>query len=521
MVGPMPGDNDPVTPTTWLPDPSHYPEQLTPLSATVWFEAIGRGLHAAMAELKGPFGGFEARTELGWAYEGDWAPRWDHAPDRMEQAALDIDRSWNQVLAPRSHEITANLAALRPDLPGRKDALALIDEAWSLILEQWKIHFLAVIPAQMSAEMFSRRYREAMGASEELAPYRILESLPNETNQADQEVWSLAQKAIELRIDDIFTEYPPDLVLDRLAQSVNGRALIHELDAYLIKYGGRSRWHELSLPREVENPQMTIQSIRLFIEAGAGPRSADHSEAAELEQRFLQADPGARDLLQAAKVGHSLKESHVYHIDYPTLLVTRELLLGLGRRLSAEGLLDSAADVWMLQREEVRDAVAGNSSRSLSSIVAERRDELARGFSEGPREYLGQPPAATERDAILEKFYGSGVSHDQSVTDMVGIAASRGRASGPARLVLGPDDFSRVKPGDVLVATTTTPAWTPLFPSLAGIITESGGVLCHGAIVAREYGIPAVVGMANATSLIPDGSTVTVDGDTGRVETGT
>ena len=427
MASPMPGDNDPVTPTTWLPDPSHYPEQLTPLSATVWFEAIGRGLHSAMAELKGPFGGFEARTELGWAYEGDWAPQWRHDPELMEQAALGIDRSWNQVLAPRSHEITARLAALRPDLPGRKDAVALIDEAWSLILEQWKIHFLAVIPAQVSAEMFSRRYQAAMGTSEEMAPYRILESLPNETNQADQEVWALAQKAIELRIDDIFTEYPPHLTLDRLAQSVNGRALIHELDAYLIKYGGRSRWHELSLPREVEDPQMTIQSIRLFIEAGSGPRSADHSEAAELERRFLQADPDGRDLLEAAKVGHSLKESHVYHIDYPTLLVTRELLLGLGRRLMTEGLLDSAADVWMLQREEVRDAVAGNSSTMLTALVNERRADLARGLEQGPRGYLGEPPAATERDPILEKFYGTG-NNDHGVVDMVGVAASRGRA---------------------------------------------------------------------------------------------
>jgi hypothetical protein len=90
----VPTDHDALTMTTWLPDPSHYPEQMTPLSATVWFEAMGRGVHAAARELQAPFGGFETRLELGWAYEAELAPEWE--PDRrvLERAALELPERW-------------------------------------------------------------------------------------------------------------------------------------------------------------------------------------------------------------------------------------------------------------------------------------------------------------------------------------------------------------------------------------------------------------------------------------------
>ena len=100
---------------------------------------------------------------------------------------------------------------------------------------------------------------------------------------------------------------------------------------------------------------------------------------------------------------------------------------------------------------------------------------------------------------------------------MRGTAASPGVGEGTARIVSHPDDFARVRAGDVLIAATTTPAWTPLFPSLAALVTDTGGILSHAAVIAREYGIPAVVGAVSATAVIPDGSRVRVDGDTGLV----
>lgn len=106
---------------------------------------------------------------------------------------------------------------------------------------------------------------------------------------------------------------------------------------------------------------------------------------------------------------------------------------------------------------------------------------------------------------------------DSSVVDLAGTPGSPGLASGPARVVHGPDDFTRVRPGDVLVCRFTEPAWTALFGVVAGVVTETGGVLSHAAIVAREHGIPAVLAVPGAMATLRDGQTVTVDGGAGRV----
>ncbi|MEV0460728.1 PEP-utilizing enzyme [Catellatospora methionotrophica] len=98
-----------------------------------------------------------------------------------------------------------------------------------------------------------------------------------------------------------------------------------------------------------------------------------------------------------------------------------------------------------------------------------------------------------------------------------GVPSSPGQARGPVRLVRTVDDFARMRPGDVLVCRTTDPAWTPLFRLAAAVVTETGGLLSHASIVAREYRIPAVVGATGALSLLGDGTTVIVDGTLGTV----
>jgi pyruvate,water dikinase len=507
----------PMAPQTWLPDPSHYPEQMSPLSATVWFEAVGTGLHRAMRELRAPFGGFEARTHLGWAYEGELEPDWTPDKDGLSAAASGLGVRWDGELRPRSAAITQDLHGLRPETPPTAEAVAALDRAWDLILEQWTIHFLAVVPAQVAIETFTDAYGAAIGGDDALAPYRLLDLRSNESAQADRELWSLAGLAREVGVDDVLREHRPGEALQRLRQLGDGRRLLRALDVYLERFGGRARWHELSVPREVERPDMTLDGIRLFLESGAPPPPDRTAEAEQAEADVLARAPNLAPALAAAIVGYGLKESHVYHIDYPGLLATREVLLGFGRRLTAEGRLASPDDVWMLRRDEVRAATAGE-LRSTRDLVIERRAELAEGLVEDPRSFLGEPPVTVERPAALEKFYGQAASATKAGgRTLRGTGASDAAGQGVARVVKDGADFRRIRPGDVLVATTTTPAWTPLFPSLAGLVTETGGVLSHAAIVAREYGLPTVVGVGNATTSIPDGARVRVDGRTGEV----
>lgn len=510
----MPRDHNGLTVQTWLPDPSHYPAQLTPLSADVWFKAIGLGLHEAMRDLRGPFGGFDARTELGWAYEGEFPTDWDVDIEHFESAALALPEHWEKEYRPAVHAITDELHRLRPEQPDPEAAAELLRHMWDRVLEQWRLHFMVVIPSQIAIDLLERAYAEAVGdKGDPFAVYRILDTVPNETNEGDRLLWDLAQLAKQLGVDDIVRQFPAAAALERLGQLRDGRTFLRRVDDYLARFGGRSRWHELSLPREAEHPSMTMDSIRLLLDVPQPPGA--HGDPAESDD-LVAAHPQLERYVHAARVGYGLKESHVHHIDYPGLLATREVLLGFGRRLYADGTLHAVDDVWMLRRDEIEMLLADPSSVDVSALAVERRDDLAQGLREGPKKFLGAPPPETERHAALEKFYGT-AADSGSGSALRGTAASAGLGEGTARVVHDVDDFSRIQQGDVLVATTTTPAWTPVFPSLSALVTETGGVLCHGAIVAREYRIPAVVGVEGATSRIVDGARVKVDGATGEV----
>jgi pyruvate,water dikinase len=464
-----------------------------------------------MRKLRGPFGGFQARTHLGWAYEGELEPEWEPEDGALVAAGLALPDRWERQLAPRAHHITSALHIMRPEQPSPAGAASLFQRMWALVLEQWTIHFLAVIPAQAVVELAHDLYREEVGGDDPLAPYRLLEG-PNESTEADALLRLLADRAVELGIAEVVTEYPADLVLERLHQLRHGRAFLRDLDAYLDRFGGRSRLHELSLPREAEQPEMTIHSLRLFL------RTRDRMRTGPPQPAPAPPDaPRLAEILPAARFGHALKESHVYHIDYPGLLATREVLLGFGRRLLAEGLLHDLDDLWMLQRTELESALRTGPEEPLCELAQRRRAELADGRASGPKPFLGEPPQHRERDPMLEKFYGR-ASGTVGQHTLQGSGASPGQAQGTARIVRGTPGFSRIQPGDVLVAATTTPAWTPLFPSLAALVTETGGILSHAAIVAREYGIPAVVAATGATDFVPDGARIRVDGTRGSVE---
>jgi phosphohistidine swiveling domain-containing protein len=522
----MPSHHDAAV-TTWTHDPSHYPEPMTPLSADVWFGAMGRGIQAAAAELRAPFGGFETKTaDGGWAYEHELEPGWEPDPARLEQAALEVGERWERELRPACWAITEQLRAMRAERPAPGEALALIDRLVELVDEQWRLHFLVVVPVHAARELLHDAWVERFGKADELEPYRLMEGLPNESLDADEELWHVAALARALDVADVILELPAGAALERLAATHHGREVRQRLDRYLLRFGGRSRLHELSEPRDAERPELVVESLRLLLER---PRDlpAERAERARARDRLEQevlarlSDPDRAafaDVVARVCAAVPLEETHAYHIDYPGLQATREALLGFGRRLVAEGRLDSSADVFLLSLEELRGAVADAWGEPLQPLVRERAEQLREAREQRPRAWLGTPPdphAAVP--PMLAKFYGVPGSAEWDGDVLQGTSASPGRAVGIARVIAGPADFSRLEAGDVLVCATTTPAWTPLFASAGALVTDTGGILSHAAIVAREYGLPAVVGCDVATSTIHDGARIEVDGDAGQV----
>jgi pyruvate,water dikinase len=171
--------------------------------------------------------------------------------------------------------------------------------------------------------------------------------------------------------------------------------------------------------------------------------------------------------------------------------------------------VDRADDVFWLHRAEI----LADPPVPRAGVVAQRR-----ALWRGQRRVV--PPQVLPRGSWWERAFARwlpAASEEQTGAVLRGVGASTGQVTATARVLGGPADFARLQPGDVLVASITTPAWTSLFAMAAAVVTDVGGPLSHSSIVAREYGIPAVLGTNVATRRIPDGARVRVDGDTGTV----
>lgn len=222
--------------------------------------------------------------------------------------------------------------------------------------------------------------------------------------------------------------------------------------------------------------------------------------------------------------------------------ILRHAALRLGEELRLHGAIERVEDVFFLTRSEVesclgthhgaseaqadgeRAAVEAGAGTILQSVVATRRNEWERQRWLSPPLVLGNPLGARliARAANAMRVPGvttaDGADVPQSQAVLTGMPASPGRATGRVRIIHGPEDFERFQPGEVLVAQVTAPAWTPLFGQAAAVVTDGGSLAAHASLVAREYGIAAVVATGDATSRLRDGELVLVDGDRGYVE---
>jgi phosphohistidine swiveling domain-containing protein len=192
----------------------------------------------------------------------------------------------------------------------------------------------------------------------------------------------------------------------------------------------------------------------------------------------------------------------------------RRMLLELGGRMVATGTIEKPEDVFWLRHQEFRDWIAGPQPVPGLAAEVERRKEIWRG------QRRATPPQLLPKNARWRRLFDSmmpAASEDQTGAVIKGMGASGGQVTAAARVLGGPSEFGQMQPDEVLVASITTPAWTSLFAMASGVVTDIGGPLSHSSIVAREYGIPAVLGTAVATRRIHSGERIRVDGDAGTV----
>jgi rifampicin phosphotransferase len=302
--------------------------------------------------------------------------------------------------------------------------------------------------------------------------------------------------------------------------------------AYLDAAGLRILSYDVGDPYVLEMPELLVGAIRSAV---ATSQRAETGSLAEDTARVRDAVPAQHrerfdELLGEARLVYRIRDERGYCNDAPACGIARRGLLAAGDRLVAAGKLEAREHAVELTSEEVRALLRGEPGPSAAETAAyfEYRktktcaDAPARiGFAPSPPPDPGILPAASARmmravGVMISEMFE--VCEPKAAKTVHGLPASPGKYEGRARVVLSADQFARVERGDVLIARTTSPTYNVLLPLLGGIVTDRGGMLSHAAIVAREYGMPAVVGTSNATSVVPDGARVRLDGVTGEVQ---
>lgn len=280
-------------------------------------------------------------------------------------------------------------------------------------------------------------------------------------------------------------------------------------------------------PLPLDNPAPMLENIKMYLR-GEGTNPYERQKAGE-EKRIRTAETMRNRLkgfkhwafVKALNWGQSMAEVREdalaeIGLGYPTL---RAMLRELGSRFVQAGVIAQAEDIFWLEKDEVTECIfdleQSQELDSLSAHVERRKAFWKKAKQETPPPMM---PMKKKYMGINTDVWLAESESNRTGNTLKGVATSAGKVTAAACVLHGPEDFNQMRPGAVLVAGTTTPAWTPLFAMASAVVTDIGGPLSHGSIVAREYGIPAVMGTGVATRRIHSGQMITVDGSAGTVE---
>jgi len=386
----------------------------------------------------------------------------------------------------------------------------------------------ATMGASAGAEILTTRAYDKFAKQEGDPPASVLlmgwDNIParSEKSLYDLAVWAAQDEGLKAHLLNTPAEtLAAQLESPDSAPTPSFPEFATRFQAHLEQFGHIIFQLDIAADLPLDHPEPMLENIKMYLH---GEGSNPHERQQANKQRRIQTGEAALSRLKgwrrwafnkALRAGQAMAEVRddalaEIGLGYPAL---RAMLLELGRRFAATGAIQQADDIFWLEKAEI-DALLDGDRTSRQAQVAERKEYWKRLKRETP------PPMIPVRKRVMGVKTDIFVAHSQDgqAADVIkGVPTSGGKVTAPACVLHGPEDFDQMRLGDVLVAGATTPAWTPLFAMASAVVTDIGGPLSHGSIVAREYGIPAVMGTNVATRRIADRQTITVDGDAGTV----
>jgi len=354
----------------------------------------------------------------------------------------------------------------------------------------------------------------------------FLSGFKSKTLEANEHMYKIGKQIqANKAIYELVVTTPPKQMMDALQNHPEGGSIVKAIEEYLKIYGhlGYSLDFVESLP--IEDPSGLLATLKTMVTVKDYNPKKHEVDTKQKREEAMQKIEQLLDGLQYWQFRYRnwfthrfyfIREEVMFYLtsSWPTL---RFLALELGQRLVDVGTINVPDDVFYLVTEELTKAINAHKEDKpileYQKLTSERRElREARKRLHPPGTI---PEAASNNPGVAYKE--TQTRNDPNSDILRGIPVSPGTVTSPASLIKSPAEFDQMQPNSILVCSMTNPAWTPLFAHATGLVTDMGGVLGHGSIVAREYGIPAVVGTGNSTQRVKHGQKITVDGDIGAV----
>jgi phosphohistidine swiveling domain-containing protein len=530
---------EPPGPGTWELDTVHFPRPVTRYWAEMHPAPFRRGVAEFSRYYGMLLGGMQMSYVSGFAYRSMIPVSDDEIPERFQRAEEVFERKlwreqlreWDEVAKPAAIKTHRDLQSVDPEALSDPEMSAYLtkchDHHAQMIYQHMRFTGAAILPVgdllAHLADWTSVPPSDVLAMMRGAAPVSA-----GASSELDRLVGAFAEDASAREI--LQADGDPAQVLDTLRSLRNdvGQALSGYLD--LVGYRLLDGF-DISGRYALELPDALLRAIRTSVQkrgeaaADAGVGIAEIREQVP-EQHRAQFD----ELLGEARLMYRIRDERGVYSDIWASGIARRAVLAGGRRLADAGRIDDAEHFIDADIDEMVSMLSGSGGPSADELAARYEYRTSHTAKDAPP-VLGPPPSPppdpsglppgearvmrATGTALGELFGSSQAPHEENL--LRGLAASGGIYEGPARRVSGPSEFDRIIEGDVLVTESTTEAFNILLPLLGAIVTDSGGLLSHSAIVAREYGIPGVVGTREATERIPDGALVRVDGNAGEV----
>jgi pyruvate, water dikinase len=532
----------------WFLDATHSVPPWTPMFGWFWINFCRHGMQYGAEKLSLPtVKGWDWRFKDGGAYLAllivqDPEER-KAREERFKVAIMPFINDFSGLWKGFVDEIVGKYDKLKINLDTATniEILENFEETIDVCRRMWEIHMYMMYGVYTAFVLFEQLTTQLLGFNDTSPQFHKLTSgFDNKSFQVDKGLFDLAKKAFDMGLKDAFISTPAAGMRNALNASQNGQAFLKEFDVFMETEAGwrLERMAEINVPTWLEDPTPAFNVIKMALEKGIDYNLEEERKKREAERLATEKEVMEkiapeqrgwfRTILTLAQNCAWFSEEHNHYLDLYAHAMVRRSVVGVGKRFAKSGTIDNADDVFYLMPDEVRKAGINPDMFNLRPIVARRKADWQSWCAKD------NPPAFMKEGFTFEDAMGGlvgsmdpialkvvvgtmPVARPELKADLYGVCGSPGVSEGTVKVIWKEEELSKIQKGDILVAPTTSPSWTPVFSLLAGVVVDRGASLSHAAIVGREFGIPVVMNTFEGSKILKDGMRIRVDANMGAV----